>query len=283
MKYVWLAAHVFSTIGIAQAAPARTWSNITTLSFAATSGNSIGETIGFYNDYTKKWNTATLLVKAKIVRSETIYERRTAIGPSLEEAVVHESNSSSVTVENYFLNARFDYRLKDKDKWYWYCGSSWEQNLPIGLDSRTALTTGLGRIIADKSKTYWRVDAGFGGTREEPTIPPIGFQKDFATFNITSSFKHRFRANINYNADLSCTYNLKELDDRLLAIKQGLTVAMTKSTALKVGLDMNHRNIPALISVRAYTPDDPPVVLGHLALPAKKLDTAATTSFVISF
>jgi putative salt-induced outer membrane protein YdiY len=283
MKHVWLILPVISSFGIAQQAAPRTWSNVTTLSFVASSGNSIGETIGFYNDFITKWYTTTLQVKSRVIRTEATYERRTAIGPSLEEAVVRESHSSSVTAENYFLNVRLDHRLKDKDRWYGFSGTSWEQNLPIGLDNRYTLTAGVGRILADKGKSNWRVDAGFGATREEPVIVPAGFQKDFATFNLASSFRHRFRENISYNADFSCTYNLRELEDSLAALKQGLTVTMTKGTALKVGLDMNHRNKPALISVRAYTADDPPVVLGSLALPAKKLDATATTSLVISF
>jgi putative salt-induced outer membrane protein YdiY len=283
MKRAWFIFPIISTVGIAQAAEPRTWSNVTTLSFVATSGNSIGQTIGFYNDFTKKWNTTTLLVKSRMIRTEATYGRRTAIGPSLEEAVVHEIHSSSVTAENYFMSARADYRLKDKDKWYCYSGTSWEQNLPIGLDNRYTATAGVGRILADKGKSNWRVDAGLGATREEPVIVPAGFQKDFATFNLTSSFKHKFRENVNYSADFSCTYNLKELEDRLAVLKQGLTVTMTKGTALKVGFDMNHRNKPALVSVRVYTADDPPVALGNLALPAKKFDTTATTSLVISF
>ncbi|MCL1908079.1 MAG: DUF481 domain-containing protein [Holophagaceae bacterium] len=271
-----------SCFAMGQAAVPRTWSNVATLSFVATSGNASGNTTGFSDNFTKKWDLMTLTVKGGMIRSKSTYVGFTAIGSSLEDAIVREDRTSSVTAENYSLSGRFDYRLKDRDKWYWYGGSSWEQNLPIGLESRAAVTAGVGRILAD-TDYKWRVDAGLGVTREEPTVVPPGFQKDFGTFNLTSSFARSFNGNISYNADLACTYNLKKMEDRLYVFKQGLTVTMAKGTALKVGYDMNYRNIPGLVSVRTYNSEDPPVFLGNLIISAKKLDTLATTSLVISF
>ena len=224
----------------------------------------------------------TLTLKGGMIRSESTSVGFTASGSSLEDAKVHEDRTSSVTAENYSFSGRFDYRLKDMDKWYWYGGTSWEQNLPIGLDSRTAVSAGIGRILAD-TKYKWRIDTGLGVTREEPTVLPPGFQKEFGTFNLTSSFQRSFNGNISYNADLACTYNLKRFKDSLIVFKQGLTVMMTKGTALKVGYDVNYKNIPGLISVRAYSHDDPPVLLGNLIISAKKLDAIATTSLVVSF
>ncbi|MDR2697447.1 MAG: DUF481 domain-containing protein [Holophagales bacterium] len=267
----------------ASAQKARTWSNIATLSFVATSGNSSVDTIGFSNDFIKRWNLMTLTFKSGILRSETSLTRVTTTGNSLDDAPLQEFSTSSVTAENYFLNARFDYRLKDKDRWYWYSGSSWERNLPVGLSSRTTVTGGVGRIVTDSNKTRWRMDTGIGITREEPTFPPPGFQRGFATFNLTSSLKHKFNENANYSADLSSSCNLKEFQDWLSVFKQGLTLTVTRTTAMKIGFDINYRNMPSLISVKVYSADSPSSVIGNLISRAKKLDTTATTSLVISF
>ncbi|MCL1893655.1 MAG: DUF481 domain-containing protein [Holophagaceae bacterium] len=265
-----------------QEPPPRTWTNVTSLSLVATTGNTSGNTIGFSDKYTKKWSLMTLTINGGMIRSETTFIRHSGKGTSLDNATVYEERSSSVTAENYTMSARFDYRLKDKDRWYWYGGTSWEQNLPIGLESRTAISAGMGRILAD-TKSKWRIDVGLGATREQPTYPPAGYQNEFGTFNLTSSYQRTFHGNINYNTDLECTYNLKKIEDSLYIFKQGIAVTMTKGTSLKIGLNMNYRNIPGLISVAAYTPDTPPEHLGNLIISAKKLDTTATTSLVISF
>jgi len=261
----------------------RSWSNVATLSYVATSGNSSVNTLGFSNDFIKKWKLTALAVKGGMVRSETTLTSVSAVGSSLDDAVIKETHSSSLTADNYFVNARLDYRLKDKDRWYLYGGSSWERNLTIGLDSRLAATIGMGRIFADAEKTKWRVDAGFGATKEEPVVASPGFKKDFGTFNLTSELKHKFNDNINYNADLAFTDNWKEAKDWLFVFKQGLTVTMTKGAALKIGFDINFRNMPSLISVKAYTTDYPPVALGDITIRAKKLDMVTTTSLVIRF
>ena len=266
-----------------QAAPPRNWSNITTLSYVSASGNSSVDTLGFSNDFTKKWGLMTLAIKGSMIHSEAVLYSHTATGTSLDDAVVKKSRSHSVTVENYSLNTRLDYQLKDKHRWYWYGGSSWARNLPVGLNARTTATAGIGRIVTSSAKTNWRVDAGLGITREEPTYPPAGFQKDFGTFNLTSSFKHQFKGNINYNADLSSAFNIKETNDWLFTLKQGFAVIVTDHTALKIGFDINYKNAPNLISVRVYSLDDPPVSLGNIILEAQKVDTLATTSLVITF
>jgi hypothetical protein len=284
-----IAVITFPCIVIAQTpqaqadARARAWSNVTTLSFVAASGNSSVNTVGFSNDFIKKWNLTALTIKGGMIRSQTVLTSIIAVGSSLDDVIVSKSSSSSVTAENYFLNGRLDYRLKDKDRWYWYSGASWERNLPIGLSSRLAVTIGLGRIFANAEKTKWRVDAGIGATREEPVVVSHGFQRDFGTLNLTSELRHKFNDNVNYSADLAFTDNLKESDEWMLVFKQGLTVTMTRGTALKIGFDIHYRNKPSLLSVKAHTTDNPPVALGDITIRAKKLDTVTTTSLVITF
>jgi len=279
---------ILHCIAICQAPPAssvkkaNSWSNITTLSFVATSGNSSVDTVGFSNDFIKKWNLMTLTIKGGILRSEASSTRVTTTANSLEGAELQEFRTSSVTAEKYFSNARFDYRLKDKDRWYWYSGSSWERNLPVGLNSRTTVTGGIGRIVSDSDKTKWRIDTGFGYTHEEPTIPPHAFKKEFATYNLTSSLKCRFTENATYSAELTSSCSLKESQDWLSVLNQGLTLIITRATAIKIGFDMNYRNMPSLISTKVYSAEAPSTVVDNLIRRAKKLDTVATTSLVIS-
>lgn len=261
----------------------RTWANTATMSYVATSGNSSGQTLSFSDDFSKKWDQMALVLSGKMIKSAGVIERMSATGPSLDELEVKENNATSVTAEKYFLRARFDYRLKDRDRWYWYGGTSWEQNLPVGLASRTDVTAGLGRILADSAALRWRADAGLGAKREAPTFPRPGFQKESGTFNLTSSLRFSIRENLSYGADLANIWDLKKFDDRVLTLKQSLSVSMTERTALKIGFDVSHRNLPALISVRAFASGDPPAYIGSVVVRAMKLDSEATTSLVVAF
>ena len=268
---------------LAQQPKPRTWTNTSTLSIVATYGNSSGQTFSFSDDYSKKWDHMTLVLNGRMIRSAAVLERRVAIGYSPRDFQIKEHSSTSVTAEKYYLRARFDYRLKDRDRWYWYGGTSWEQNLPAGLDSRTDITAGIGRILSDSRGQIWRVDAGLGAKREVPSYPPSGFQKENGTFNLTSSFKQKFRENMNYNIDLAAIVNIKKIEDRVITLKQGFSVTMTKSTSLKIGVDMNHRNLPSLVSIRLFTPADPPVHISNVVVRARKLDIDGSTSFVFTF
>jgi|GEM_PF-1975504 len=284
----WLLISISYSIAICQTPPtssvkkASTWSNIATLSYVSTSGNSTVDTMGFSNDFIKRWNMMALTVKSGILHSKSSISRVTTTGNSVNDAELRRFRATSVTTENYFINARFDYRLKDKDRWYWYSGSSWERNIPVGLNSRTTITGGVGRVLTDSNKTKWRLDTGLGFTHEEPTISRPGFKKEFSTFNITSSLKHRYNESTNYSADLTASCNLKEEQDWLSVLKQGLTFTMTRAAAIKIGFDMNYRNMPSFISIRVYSADNPSAVVGSLITRAKRLDTVATTSLVIS-
>jgi putative salt-induced outer membrane protein YdiY len=256
---------------------------VATLSYVSASGNSSANTLGFSDDFTKRWGLNALALKCGMVRSESTVSTFAATGDSLGSYAVRESRSSSVTAENISASARFDYRLKDKDRWYWYGGSSWERNRPVGLDARGTVTVGAGRIVADSPATKWRLDLGVGATREDPLVRPDAFRRDFGTFNLTSEVKQRISQGVGYAADLSSAYDIKRSSGWLVVLKQSLTVAVRKGVALKVGCDMSYRDVPALISVPVHTAGDPPEPLGAVQIEARRLDTVTTTSLVITF
>lgn len=263
--------------------PQRPWTNVTTLSYVATSGNSEGQTFGLNNDYSQKWNLASLVLKLGMMRAASTAVNRTVVGASLDQAVLVETRTRSVTAENYLLSGRYDYRLKDKDRFYWYGGLSWERNRPAGLNGRVTTALGLGYIWVDGTLTKFRTDAGLGATREDPVVAPPGFRRRYGTFNLTTSLKRRFNGSVDYAADLVVASNLQTRSDHQSTLKQGLMVAMTRRMGLKVGLDLAYRSQPNVIAVAVLSPAVPPVSLGTLNVPAKKLDTITTTSLVITF
>jgi len=261
----------------------RPWNNVTTLSYVATAGNAQGQTVGFGNEFLYRLAQSLFSLKAGAIRVNTTVVTRTATGTSLQDYLLSENRIPTTTAEAYFLNGRYDHRLKEKDRWYWYGGAGWERNRPAGLDNKYTSMAGFGRIWADSDRTRLRTDAGFGYTREQPLVPPANFQSNYGTFNVTSQFKQKIGASSLYTVDLTLTDSLSDSQDYLGVLRQGFTVSINKTMALKVGYDVAYKNHPNLIQVEVFTNALPPVSLGKISVPAKKTDTVFTTSLVITF
>jgi len=263
--------------------PKRPWSDVATLSYVATAGNAEGQTIGFGNEFLYKRDHSAFSLKAGAIRANSTLVTHGAVGNSLQDYALSETRTSTTTAESYFLNGRYDHRLKDKDRWYWFGGAGWERNRPAGLDNKYTSMLGFGRIWADSDRTQFRTDAGFGFTYERPLVPPANFQSHYATFNFTSLLKQRIGAATLYTLDLTATDNLADSPDYSGTLRQGLTVSINRTLALKVGYDVTYKNRPNLIPVEVFTSAAPPVSLGQVSVPAKKTDTVFTTSLVITF
>ena len=259
------------------------WSNISNLSFVATDGNAQGQTLGFANDFTYKWGLSTLSIKASALRANSTVVSRTAIGTSLSDAVLDEKRVTTTTAEMFGLGGRLDHRLKGMEQLYGYTAANWERNRPAGLDSRSALTAGIGRIWADSDATKFRTDLGVGWTYERPLVIPAGFKQSYGTINVNAQFNQKLGTASLYTLDMAAIDNLSTSRDWQGSVKQALTVTMSARFALKVGYDLVYRNQPNLIRVEAFTTAVPPVSLGTISIPAKKTDSVFSTSLVVTF
>ncbi|MCE1227915.1 MAG: DUF481 domain-containing protein [Firmicutes bacterium] len=282
MRVVFIAS-LMTTLLVAQEAPKRPWTNVSTFSLVATSGNAKGQTLGFANDFAYKWDLTTLTVKASAVRANSTVTNRTAVGTTLNNAVVSEQDVTTTTAEMYSLNGRVDHRFKSYDRLYTFGEAGWVRNRPAGLDSKTGVLGGVGYIWADSPTTKFRTDLGFGVTHEVPMVEPPGFKATYGTWTLGAQLKQALGATSAYTMDLALTDSFSNSKDWQGFIKQGVTATLSSRLALKVGLDLFYRNIPNLIAVNAYTPAIPPVLLGQVSIPAKKLDSVFTTSLVVTF
>jgi len=260
----------------------RAWSNVSTLSFVATDGNAVGQTLGFANDYGYKWSLSTLSFKTFAIRATSTIVNRSATGGTLESAIINEERVRSTTAEMFGFGGRLDHRLKEKVRFYGFVAANWTRNRPAGLDSRSAAILGAGRIWADSAATKFRTDLGVGWTYEQPVVVPEGFKQRYGTWNLNSQLKQKFGAATLYTMDLAITDNLSNTQDWQGTLKQGLTVSMSARLALKVGYDILYRNRPNLIAIEVFSLTTPPVSLGSVSIPARKTDTVFTTSLVVT-
>jgi len=261
----------------------RPWSNVASLSFVNTSGNSEGSTLGFSNEFTYRWTRSTLVAKGGLLRVASASVTRSASGSSLEEAAVTETREWKTTAENYFLNLRNDNRLRASDRWYWYAGLGWERNRPAGLEDRFAGSGGFGHIFVDSPLARFRADLGLGFTDEIPVVESPDTRRGYWTANLNAELKRSIGGSAGYTLELNVVEDLTNSPDRQITLKQGLSAAINRSLALKVGYELKHRNRPNLIAVTVHSHADSTVILGNTYIPARKLDTLLTTSLVATF
>lgn len=263
-------------------APAKPWTEKASLSFVSTSGNAEGSTLGFANEFLYKWKASQLQFNLAAVRINTTTVVRSAQGASLSDFAVTETRTTRTTSANYLANLRYDHKITEH--FFWFAAAGWERNLPAGLDSRAKVSAGLGRIWANGPATKFRTDLGFGSTREHPVFVPAGFQESFGTWNFNAKLERKLGATSSFVSEFGLASSLQSPADRVAVWKNALSSSLNNHFALKVGLDFSHRNRPASVGVDlVQTGSNPPVILGQVPFRLKNLDSAFTTSLVLTF
>ncbi|MBP1626793.1 MAG: putative salt-induced outer membrane protein YdiY [Holophagaceae bacterium] len=263
--------------------PRSPWSDVATLSYVATSGNSEGKTLGFSNECSYRWSKSAVVFKAGLLKVASATVTRSASGEDLEGATVTETRTWKTTAESYYLNLRNDNRLTRNDRWYWFSGVGWERNRPTGLEDRFAGSGGFGRILVDSPNTRFRTDLGFGFTDENPVVETPATRSGYWTAACNAELKQRIGPSAHYSLEVSAIEDLSDSADSQLCLKQSLTASLNKSLALKVGYELKYRNRPNLVAVAATSSQDASTPLGEVYIPARKMDTLLTTSLVATF
>jgi putative salt-induced outer membrane protein YdiY len=261
--------------------PARPWTSVTTLSFVGSSGNSEGEAFGLTHVYTHRWDDLLLTTNLGAARSASTRVERRAQSNQLPFVLYNEKDITTVTTEQYYGNARLDWTFA-KD-WYWYGSAGWERNRPAGLENRNALATGVGRVWIDTDETRFKTDLGVGRTSEGMVYEPSDFDKSFTTGVLTAAYRQKIGAHATFSADLAFTSDLSEGDNWYGLGRFGLTSAMTRMLALKLGADVSYRNQPAKIQVPVFSFVQPVYEVGKVVIDAKKTDVIWTAGLVVTF
>lgn len=274
-----------ATALIAQApapeAPKRPWSDVATLSFVGSSGNSEGEALGFSNVFTYAWDRLLFTSNLGAIRASNTVTERKASSNQLPYVAYTERDITTVTAEQYYGNGRLDWKFADG--WYWYGGGGWERNKPAGIQDRSSVATGLGRIWVDTDATKFKTDLGVGNTWDKLVYEPADFKDSYTTAVVTAAFRQKLGAATLFSADLNASSELSNSENWYGVGRFGLAVNMSKRLALKVGVDVTYRNVPSKLQVPVYTFNPPIVELGKYTVDAKKTDVVYTTGLVLSF
>ncbi|MCP3981721.1 MAG: DUF481 domain-containing protein [bacterium] len=221
------------------------WKDSAELGFLATSGNTDTTTLSLANDLWRDWDKSKFQLKLGAVRSET---------------------DSVTTAENYYLTARYGRDITDT--FFWYVGAGWDRNEFSGIENRYVGEVGAGNTWVDNEKVKFTTIYALTYTDQEDVFVVEGIDDSFAGVRLGWGYKHQFSETTSYNNDLTVDFNLDESDDWRADMTQGLTVAMSKKLALKLGWRLLYDNEPAFASDLEQLDD---------------LDSIVTVSLVINF
>ena len=262
-------------------APSQAWTNVTTLSFVGSSGNSRGQAFGFTNVFTMKWDAFLFSANLGAIRSASTVTERKAFSNQLPYVQYSEKDITTVTAEQYYGNGRLEWKFADA--WYWYGGGGWERNRPAGIEDRSSIATGVGRVWVDTEATKFKTDLGVGNTWDNLAYEPADFKDSYTTGVLTASFRQKLGPVAILTADLAYTSELSNSTNWYGVGRFGLSASMSTHLALKVGVDLTYRNVPGRIQVPVYTFNPPVVELGKHVVEAKKTDVVYTTGLVVTF
>ncbi len=263
--------------------PVRPWTDKASLSYVAVGGNAQSQTLGFSNEFKVAWDRDSLAFNVGGISARATTTTRTASGPDLGHVTVTETDTTATSAENAYANLRFDHSFSEH--LLWFASAAWDRNVPSGIERRIIATAGLGGWWIKTDRTRLRTDLGAGHTGIRPVVATPGFEDSYASWTFGTSLEQKLLAASSFTTSVQVNDSFRDSQDYLAVWTAGLSVAMNSRLALKVGYTLTYKNHPASQSVDVVQAPvaTPPVVLGQVAVPLKKADTAFTTSLVLTF
>jgi len=265
-------------------APKIGWADTAEFSLVATGGNTESETFGFKDKLTRTWERSLFTVNAGGIRVQTTTVDHFAIGPDPNLPFsLHETRTTNLTAENYFLNGRFDHKITDR--FFWFAGGGWDRNTFAGVQNRYTGFGGVGNIWADKDDLKFRTDYAATFTNQEDVVKDPNTQSSFAGARFSSSLQKKLGSNTLYSNDLVIDENLSDTKDLRANMTNAVAVAINKKLALRVSLQWLYDNQPSFKTIDLFSALPPTASnnVGTVTFQLDKLDTIFTTSLVVNF
>jgi hypothetical protein len=291
------------------------WGNTTDLSYVLTKGNSRAQTLGFDDRLTRRWKKGEFLLKLNAITSDTPDDNFRQIEAGLTWPVGATpptgGNSTLVEpplegdVEKYWVEP--NYSRKISKNLYWTTGASWNRDVDAGLINRYVGYATIGNNWWDKDEAVFRTTYGLSYTDREEDIPDPTKDATFTGGRLSAYFMKVFGKNktMTYDNDWDFNANLSNFSDFSTNMLQSFAVKMTTHLSLKISLQWQYNNEPALedidlvANVIVVDPDGIPgsgdeffetvdsggaeIVLGEVGERKKQLDTVFRTSLSTKF
>jgi len=277
-RLVMIAALALVIIGMPAHAEDETgWSSTAELGLVITGGNSDTQTLSFKDETTRAWERSSLRFRAGAIRAETTTTIQTASGdPGVLDPPIDFTETNA---EAYYFEGRYDKKITDR--FFWFAGAGWDQNVPAGIDSRVTAFGGVGNIWRDDDKVKFRTDYALSYTDQEDVFTTAASVGSYAGLRASWTYRHQFNDSTQYLNDFIVDMNLDETDAWRGDMINAVAVALSSRLALKVSLQTLYNNAPPVDLITVV----PVPTVGPLAIPLEldELDTIFSTSLVINF
>jgi putative salt-induced outer membrane protein YdiY len=256
------------------------WFDSAELSLVSTSGNSDAFTLGFANVLTRVWEKAEFRFELGAIRSQSRGDRY-GVGALGAGNFVVTDPPRRVDTERYYGAASYSRTISSR--FFWSVGVDGERNTPANIEYRVTGTAGVGNVWVDTDKVRFRTTYDLSYNSEDLTVEGTS---DFAGFRLGYLYANKLTDNTIFDSQLSFDDNFDDLEDHRTDFYNAVTVSMSDRIALKAGLRLLYRNIPALTEIKIYDNDPEQgsaTELGKEAVENENLDTNFSTSLVLTF
>ncbi len=251
----------------------RNWSNGTELSYVVSSGNADTSSLGLRNVYEYKWTTSSFYFESGWVRAAS-GDDRFAVGTADDFEVI----TPPVELDNNRLHSKLRYQRDFNPRLYWY--GSWDsaRDEPSNINRQFILSGGVGNHWIVGDELAFRTNYGLSYTLEDLDLEG---ENDFAGYRLFYAVSARMIESTRIDSELTFDGSFETGNDIRTDWYNAVTVSITDTVALKAGLRLLYRNLPALEGIDLEGDDG--LVIGEVIIPKEKLDTRFSTSLVINF
>jgi len=247
--------------------------NSTELGLVVTSGNSNTTNFNVRNLFAYNWEQADLDWEFGILRASSD-DDRFAVGTENDFDVIEPD--AEPDNERIYTNLR--YLRNINPRFFWYGRLFADRDQPADIDYRFTPSVGAGNTWADREGLKLLTGYGLSYTAEKLTLEG---ERNFAGYQLFYNLDLQATTSTSVESNLTFDGSLEEGNDFRFDWLNGVGVSISETIALKASVRLVYRNSPALEEIDLE--NGAGIVIGEVVVPKKKLDTALTTSLVISF
>jgi len=249
-------------------------SNSTDLGLVIATGNSRSTSVGLRNVYLYRWPAAELRWEGGWLRVASRDGNRFAVGTAGDFDIVEPG--SKLDSQRLFSKLRYQRQIAKRTDWFANFDAARDE--PANLLQQYIVAGGLGT-------TWWKTDRGvfrtaYGITYTDEELALEGDHR-FAGYRLYYGLKAPVAAVSTFESELTTDGSFDRSDDIRSDWLNSIGVTLNSKMALKSSIRMLFRNLPALEILQLQSSAALP--LGTVEAPKEKLDTAITTSLVITF
>ena len=269
---------VSPSLAAAQDPPPDGWAAKGELTTVMTAGNAEAFTFGIGASLENRKGKNLLKLETGGLRTESVIVSREAWGSATSFEIVKDENREK-TAESYFARARYDKALNQG--LFAYGALDWMRNTFAGIDSRTVAAVGAGNAWFDNERTRFKTNLAVTWTFQRDMVDDPAVANDYAGLRAGWEYWRKLTATTEFESRLVGDMSLDQTDDVRADFTNSLAVAINSALALKPSLQVQWRNLPALVAVPLFTAGGGAPLGQSVFAPLEKTDLQLRLALVV--